>query len=53
MTGQSSQQWNGAEASNKSIGVLKETTSCTGLNIFLTSTNPTLGSKISVYGVLV
>lgn len=51
MTGQSMQQWNGAEASNKSIGVLKETTSCTGLNIYLPSTNFTDGTKVSVYGV--
>ena len=52
MTGQSMQQWNGAEGGNKSIGVLKETTSCTGFNIFIVdSVKPTFGSKISVYGV--
>tara|TARA_A200000159_G_C7252699_1_gene309508 strand:- start:50 stop:574 length:525 start_codon:yes stop_codon:yes gene_type:complete len=42
---------NGARAGWKGIAVLTETTSITGLNIFLSSTNPTSASKISVYGV--
>ena len=48
---QSSNSHNGARAGWKGIAVLKETTSITGLNMFLSSTNPTSASNISVYGV--
>ena len=51
MTGQYFTRWNGANAGGKTIGVLKETTSCTGLNIYLSSTNPVSDRYISVYGV--
>lgn len=51
ITQQATNVHNGAEASWKGIAVLKETTSVTGLNIFLSSTNPTSASNISVYGV--
>jgi len=51
IAGQYFSRWNGGSAGGKNIGVLKETTSCTGLNIFLSSTNPTSASNISVYGV--
>ena len=48
---QASNSHNGARAGWKGIAVLTETTSITGLNIFLSSTNPTSDSNISVYGV--
>jgi hypothetical protein len=48
---QASNRHNGAEAGWKGIAVLKETTSITGLNMFLSSTNPTNESYINVYGV--
>jgi hypothetical protein len=48
---QSAESHNGTRAGFKGIGVLKETTSITGLNIFLSSTNPTDASNITVYGV--
>ena len=51
VTQQASNSHNGARAGWKGITVLKETTSITGLNIFLSSTNPTSASNISVYGV--
>ena len=51
MAGQYFSRWNGASAGGRTIGVLKETTSCTGLNIYLSSTNPVSDSYISVYGV--
>jgi hypothetical protein len=51
LTSQSSNSWNGTRASWKGIAVLKEETSITGFNMFLSSTNPVLGSNISVYGV--
>jgi hypothetical protein len=51
ITQQSSVAWNNARASFKGIGVLKETTSCTGVNIFLSSTNITSASKFAVYGL--
>ena len=41
----------GTRAGWKGIAVLKEATSITGLNMFLTSTNPTNESYINVYGV--
>ena len=43
--------WNGSRAASRAIGTLTETTSCTGLNIYLSSTNMTSVSKVSVYGV--
>ena len=49
---QSANRHNGSTNGYKGIGVLKETTSITGINIFLSSTNPTNESNISVYGVL-
>ena len=49
---QSANRHNGSTNGYKGIGILKETTSITGLNIFLSSTNPTNESNISVYGVL-
>ena len=48
---QSANSHNGTRAGWKGIAVLKETTSITGLNMFLTSTNPTNESYINVYGV--
>ena len=51
VTSQSSNSHNGARAGWKGIAVLKETTSITGLNMFLSSTNPTNESYINVYGV--
>lgn len=51
ITYQVMQSHNGTNASHKGIGVLKEATSITGLNIFLSSTNFTAGSNIAVYGV--
>ena len=48
---QASNSHNGARAGWKGIAVLKETTSITGLNMFLSSTNPTNESYINVYGV--
>mgnify|MGYP003124503584 CR=1 FL=1 len=51
LTSQSSNSWNGTRASWKGIAVLKEETSITGFNMFISSTNPTSDSNISVYGV--
>jgi len=48
---QSANSHNGTRAGWKGIAVLKETTSITGLNMFLSSTNPTNESYINVYGV--
>tara|TARA_R100001463_G_scaffold66311_1_gene119813 strand:- start:27 stop:548 length:522 start_codon:yes stop_codon:yes gene_type:complete len=48
---QASNSHNGTRAGWKGIAVLKETTSITGLNLFLSSTNPTDASNITVYGV--
>jgi len=48
---QASNSHNGSRAGWKGIAALKETTSITGLNIFLSSTNPVADSNISVYGV--
>lgn len=48
---QSANRHNGSTNGYKGIAVLKETTSITGINIFLSSTNPTNESNISVYGV--
>lgn len=52
ITAQSANRHNGSTNGYKGIGVLKETTSITGINIFVSSTNPTNESNISVYGVL-
>tara|TARA_R100001460_G_scaffold13171_1_gene29892 strand:- start:22 stop:543 length:522 start_codon:yes stop_codon:yes gene_type:complete len=51
VTLQSANSHNGTSAGWKGIAVLKETTSITGLNMFLSSTNPTNESYINVYGV--
>ena len=51
VTSQSANSHNTTRAGWKGIAVLKETTSITGLNMFLTSTNPTNESFINVYGV--
>jgi hypothetical protein len=51
VSSQSANVHNGEEAGWKGVAVLKETTSITGFNMFLTSTNPTNASKINVYGV--
>ena len=51
MTQQGFGAHNGIEASYKGIGVLTETTSCTGFNVSLTSTDLDVGTKFSVYGV--
>ena len=51
LTSQSSNSWNGTRAGWKGIAVLKEETSITGFNMFISSTNPTSASNISVYGV--
>jgi len=51
VTSRSANSHNGTRAGWKGIAVLKETTSITGLNIFLSSTNPTNESYINVYGV--
>tara|TARA_R110002012_G_scaffold319751_2_gene541234 strand:- start:490 stop:1011 length:522 start_codon:yes stop_codon:yes gene_type:complete len=48
---QASNSHNGTRAGWRGISQLAETTSCTGLNIFLSSTNPVADSNISVYGV--
>ena len=48
---QSANRHNGATSGWKGIAVLKATTSITGLNMFLSSTNPTNESNITVYGV--
>ena len=51
MTQQSSVGWNNARAAFKGSGALKETTSCTGFQVYLTSTNLVADSKFLVYGV--
>jgi hypothetical protein len=48
---QASNRHNGAEAGWKGIATLTETTSITGLNMYLSSTNPIADSNITVYGV--
>jgi len=51
ITSQSANRHNGQTNGWKGIAVLKATTSITGVNIFLSSTNPTNESYIRVYGV--
>ena len=51
VTQQAANSHNNTRAGWKGIAVLTETTSITGLNIFLSSTNPTDASNITVYGV--
>jgi hypothetical protein len=51
LTQQSMSSHNGEEIGHKSVGVLTEETSCTGFNIFLTSTDLTSETKFTVYGV--
>ena len=42
---------NGQEAAFKGIAVLTETTSCTGFNVYLSSTELDVGTEFNVYGV--
>lgn len=49
---QAGNRHNGSTNGWKGVGVLKQATSMTGLNIYLSSTNFTSGSKITVYGVV-
>ena len=42
---------NGEEAGFKGIAVLTEQTSCTGFNVFLSSTELDVGTEFNVYGV--
>ena len=51
LTSQSANSWNGTRAGWRGIAILKEETSITGFNMFISSTNPTSESNISVYGV--
>ena len=51
LTQQSMGLHNGEEIAHKSIGVLTEATSCTGFNIFMSSTDFTSETKFTVYGV--
>jgi len=51
MSAETISAWNGSRAGTRAIGTLTETTSCTGFNIYLSSTNMTSVSKVSVYGV--
>ncbi len=51
MTQQGGGAHNGEEAGYKGIGVLTETTSCTGFNVFLSSTELDVGTEFNVYGV--
>ena len=51
MTQQGGGSHNGEEAGYKGIGVLTETTSCTGFNVSLSSTELDVGTEFNVYGV--
>lgn len=51
MTQQGAGAHNGIEAGYKGIGVLTETTSCTGFNVSLSSTELDVGTEFNVYGI--